>query len=240
MKRGKKAERDTALWLNDEQESLLEEHKRRIKRRKDHRRAEQERWQEDKRRAEQEGRQEEQRRAKEAATPVQAVARADVADGDYCQVCGEPISYRRRIDVGIHRRARYCSPKCVGAAIAAIKARVEKERKRREEQQRAEQERRRREEQLKERKRREEQQREWDRFSYLTEKAMNPKIGSRFPPPELDEKDIQLAGKWYKRPLSSLDREFLIENHGENPELGRLLSARSAEKIAFDFYGVVA
>ena len=249
MKRGKKAERDTALWLNDEQESLLEEHKRSIKRRKDHRRAEQERWREDKRRAEQERRQEEQRRAKEAATPAQAVARADVADGDYCQVCGEPISYRRRIDVGIHRRARYCSPKCVGAAIAAIKARVEKERKRREEQQRAEQERwrredkqraeqerRRREEQLKERKRREEQQREWHRFSDLSEKVMNPKVRAHFLLPELNEKDIQLVGEWYHPLLSSLDRKLLIENHGEDPELGRLLSARSAEKIAMYFY----
>ena len=32
MKHGRKEERDTALWLNDEQVSLLEEHKERIKR----------------------------------------------------------------------------------------------------------------------------------------------------------------------------------------------------------------
>ena len=251
MKRGKKAERDMALWLNDEQESLLEEHKRSIKRRKDHRRAEQERWREDKRRAEQERRQEEQRRAKEAATPAQAVARADVADGDYCQVCGEPISYRRRIDVGIHRRARYCSPKCVGAAIAAIKARVEKERKRREEQQRAEQERRRREEQqrveqerrrreeqLKERKRREEQQREWHRLSDLSEKVMNPRVDAHFPLPKLNEDDIQLVEKWYPS-QEKLDGRSLIDVINDDPkgwDSGRLLSARSAEKIAICFY----
>lgn len=259
MKREKKAERDTALWLNDDQESLLVEHKRRIKRREDHRRAEQERWREDKRRAEQERRQEEQRRVKEADTPAQAVARADVADSDYCQVCGEPISYRRRIDVGIHRRARYCSPKCVGAAIkartekkerkrrhraaagvlrqAAIKARAEKERKQREELQRAEQERRW-QEQLKERKRREEQQRERHRLSDLSEKVMNPKISACFPLPELDEDDIQLAEKWYPS-QEKLDERSLIDVINDDPkdwDSGRLLSARSAEKIAICFY----
>ena len=74
------------------------------------------------------------------------------------------------------------------------------------------------------------------RFTNLSEKAMNPKVSVCFSLPKLKEEDIQLVGKWYKPPLSSLDRKLLIENHGEDLELGRLLSARSAEKIAMDFY----
>ena len=105
----------------------------------------------------------------------------------------------------------------------------------REEQQSVKQERQRKE-QLKEHTQQEKQQRERRRFSDLPEKVMSPKVSACFPLPELDEDDIQLIGKWYKPPLSNLDRKFLIENHGEDRELGRLLSARSAEKIAMDFY----
>ena len=74
------------------------------------------------------------------------------------------------------------------------------------------------------------------RFSDLSEKAMNPNVRAHFPLPELDDDDIQLVGKWYHPPLSNLGRKSLIENHGEDSELGRLLSARSAEKVAMDFY----
>ena len=73
-------------------------------------------------------------------------------------------------------------------------------------------------------------------FSNLSEKAMNLNVRARFPAPELNEDDIQLVvGEWYKS-LNNLDRKSLMENNGKNWKLGRLLSARSAEKIAIDFY----
>ena len=240
MKRGKKADRDTALWLNDEQESLLEEHKRRIKRRKDHRRAEQERWREDKRRAEQERRQEDQQRAEQERRRKEQLKEHKQQE-EQQRERERWKDQQRAVEIvdalsglGEQRRRRYwtqypAEPEITGLYEPDLNP------LRQEDQQRAGQEKRQ-EAQQRERKRRERQQREWHRFSDLAEKAMNPKIGSRFPLPELDENDIQLVGEWYKPPLSSLDRNFLIENYGENRELGRLLSARSAEKIAMDFY----
>ena len=200
MKHGRKEERDTALWLNDEQVSLLEEHKKRIKRQGEQQREHK--------------RQEDLRRVKEAEE-----AREKEKD---------------RLFEAVKARAE-------------SNARPEKERKRREEQQRAEQERRReeqqraeqerrREEQQRERKRQEEQQREWRRFSNLSEKAMNPKVSACFPLPKLDEDDIRLVGEWNQSPQNNLDRKSLIEGESKDWELGRLLSARSAEKIAKDFY----
>ena len=228
MKREKKAERDTALWLNDDQESLLVEHKRRIKRREDHRRAEQERWREDKRRTEQERRREDKRRAEQER-------RREEQRGER-----EWQEEQRR------ERERWKDQQRAVEIVDALSGLGEQRRRRYWTQRPTEQEITGhyepdsnplwREEQQRERKRQEEQQREWRRFSDLSEKAMNPKISSRFPLPELNEGDIQLVGKWYKPPLSSLDRKLLIENHGEDPELARLLSARSAEKTAMDFY----
>ena len=202
MKRGKKAERDTALWLNDEQVSLLEEHKKRIKRQGEQQREHK--------------RQEELRRAKEAEE-----AREKEKD---------------RLFEAVKARAE-------------SNARPEKERKRREEQQRAEQERRReeqqrteqerrREEQRRERKRREEQQREWRRFSNLSEKAMNTELNVCFPLPKLKEDDIRIVEEWYPS-QEKLDGRSLIDVINDDPkdwDSGRLLSARSAEKIAICFY----
>lgn len=80
------------------------------------------------------------------------------------------------------------------------------------------------------------------RFSDLSEKAMNPdvRVRAHFPLQELDEDDIQLVGKWHHPILNNLDRTSLIElvktDNKAKWELGRLLSARSAEKVARDFY----
>ena len=71
------------------------------------------------------------------------------------------------------------------------------------------------------------------RFSNLYEKAMNPNVMADFPLPVLNEDDIQLVEKWCKY---SLDRKSLVEDESKDWKLGRLLSARSAEKIAMDFY----
>ena len=79
------------------------------------------------------------------------------------------------------------------------------------------------------------------RFSDLSEKAMNPNIKTKthFPLQELDEDDIQLVGEWCTL-LNNLDRNSLIEliktDSKAKWESGRLLSARSAEKIARCFY----
>ncbi len=77
------------------------------------------------------------------------------------------------------------------------------------------------------------------RFTNLSEKAMNPNVRAHFSLPELDEDDIQLVGKWDPL-LNNLDRTSLIEltetDNKAKWESGRLLSARSAEKIARCFY----
>ena len=75
------------------------------------------------------------------------------------------------------------------------------------------------------------------RFTDLSQKAMNPKVMARFPLKELDERDIKLATKWSRRDSVPDDRWSLINEYSKDWELGRLLSARSAEKVAADFYG---
>ncbi len=75
------------------------------------------------------------------------------------------------------------------------------------------------------------------RFTDMSETAMYPSVMARFPLPELDERDIQLvAGHWWNSASDSLDRKSLMRNHEKDYNLGRLLSARSAEKVALDFY----
>ena len=75
------------------------------------------------------------------------------------------------------------------------------------------------------------------RFADLSAKAMNPIVETCFPLPKLDEDDIQLIGKWCQTPRNSLDRTSLIKARSKKEwELGRLLSARSAEKVAKKFY----
>ena len=74
------------------------------------------------------------------------------------------------------------------------------------------------------------------RFSDLSVKAMNPNVQTCFSLPKLDEDDLLLVEKWHKLRWNSLDRTSLINTKNANWELGRLFSARSAEKVAADFY----
>ena len=74
------------------------------------------------------------------------------------------------------------------------------------------------------------------RFSDLSVKAQNPIVETCFSLPKLDEDDLQLVGKWWNSPQDHYDRKLLIENYDQDWELGRLLSARSAEKVAAEFY----
>ena len=207
MKRGRKAERDTALWLNDEQESLLEEHKRRIKQQGEQRRTEQERCRTEQRRVE-------QQRSKEAEE-----AREKEKDRLF-----EAIKARAESNTRLERERKQQDEQ----------RRAERE-KQQDEQRRADQEKQQ-DEQRRERKRQEDQKRKWRRFSNLSEKAMNPKVNACFPLPKLNEDDIRLIEEWNQSPQNNLDRKSLIEGESKDWELGRLLSARSAEKIATDFY----
>ena len=216
MKREKKAERDTALWLNDDQESLLVEHKRRIKQQDEQRRAEQERCRTEQRRVEQQKSKEaEEAREKEKDRLFEAIkARAEITSFE-----------RERKQQDEQRRGKQ-------ERRWDEQRRIEQER-RWDEQRRIEQERRRDEQ------RRAEQERQ--RFSNLFKlsgKAMNTELNVRFPLPKLKEDDIQLVEKWY--PLQEkLDGRSLIDVINDDPkdwDSGRLLSARSAEKIAICFY----
>lgn len=75
------------------------------------------------------------------------------------------------------------------------------------------------------------------RFLNLSAKAMNPNVATSFLQPQLDEDDIKLVGKWCQPQQNNLDRTAIVEAQGkEKWELGRLLSARSAEKVAAGFY----
>jgi len=79
-------------------------------------------------------------------------------------------------------------------------------------------------------------------FSNLSEKAMNPNVVACFSYPGLNENDIQLVGKWCCPPRNNIDKKSLIEDKSKDRELARLLSARSAEKVAILFcqqYGEV-
>lgn len=75
------------------------------------------------------------------------------------------------------------------------------------------------------------------RFINLSAQAMNPNVETCFSLPKLDEDDLRLVEKWDNRPPNSLNRPSVIKAQGkEKWELGRLLSARAAEKVAMDFY----
>ena len=75
-----------------------------------------------------------------------------------------------------------------------------------------------------------------DRFFNLSAQAMNPNVETRFSLPKLDDHDLRLVGEWGQSSQDNLNRASLIKARSENWELGRLLSARSAEKVAADFY----
>ena len=76
-----------------------------------------------------------------------------------------------------------------------------------------------------------------ERFADLSANAINPNVETCYPLPKLDEDDLRLVEKWHNLPWNSLDRTSVIKAQGkEKWELGRLLSARSAEKVAAEFY----
>ena len=71
----------------------------------------------------------------------------------------------------------------------------------------------------------------------ITIKVLNPNVKARHWLPTLTESDIQLVNMWSQSVHSNLNRQSIIENYGKDLVLGRLLSARSAEKVASEFYG---
>ena len=73
-------------------------------------------------------------------------------------------------------------------------------------------------------------------FANLSARAMNPNVETCYPLPKLDDRDMHLVEKWHHLSRNSLDRTSLIKTGSRDWELGRLLSARSAEKIAKAFY----
>ena len=73
-------------------------------------------------------------------------------------------------------------------------------------------------------------------FANLSARAMNPNVETCYPLPKLDDRDMHLVEKWHHLSRNSLDRLSLIKAESKDWELGRLLSARSAEKVAADFY----
>ncbi len=73
-------------------------------------------------------------------------------------------------------------------------------------------------------------------FFDLSAKAMNPNVETCYSLPKLDENDLRLVEKWHDLRWNSLDRTSLINTKNTDWELGRLFSARSAEKVAADFY----
>lgn len=75
------------------------------------------------------------------------------------------------------------------------------------------------------------------RFEDLSKTAMNPSVMAFFSLKELDQLDIKLVIKWWRRDSVCNDKWSLINDYGMDWELGRLLSARSAEKVAAEFYG---
>ena len=65
---------------------------------------------------------------------------------------------------------------------------------------------------------------------------MNPVVKAHYSLPTLTESDIYLVGMWGLEHTSNLDFRSIIENYATDEDLARLLSARSAEKIATEFY----
>ena len=69
-----------------------------------------------------------------------------------------------------------------------------------------------------------------------TLEALTRPIKAEYSLPSLNESDIQLVSEWSHPKHNNLDSQSIIENYDTNRELGRLLSARSAEKVAAEFY----
>ena len=76
-----------------------------------------------------------------------------------------------------------------------------------------------------------------DELRRQSEDLFKKHINCKFDQPLLDDQDIRLAIKWGNFNLPQIpSRESLITDFGNNYKLGLLLSARSAEKAAIEFY----
>ena len=71
---------------------------------------------------------------------------------------------------------------------------------------------------------------------WIAIQAMNPDVKAQYSLPTRTESDIQLVNMWNPPIHNNLDGQSIIENYGQDWVLGRLLSARSAEKVAAEFY----
>ena len=74
------------------------------------------------------------------------------------------------------------------------------------------------------------------RFFDLSTQAMKPNVETCYPLPKLDEDDLRLVEIWHNLRPHSLNKTSLIDNGNTDGTIGRLLSARAAEKVAMDFY----
>jgi hypothetical protein len=77
----------------------------------------------------------------------------------------------------------------------------------------------------------------------ISEQAQSDHVGEERPHPELDEQDICLALEWIDAPEITenvtpinITQTAIIAKYGRHPQLGRVLSARAAEKAALTFY----
>ena len=75
-----------------------------------------------------------------------------------------------------------------------------------------------------------------DRFCNLSTQAMNPNVTACFSLPKLDQRDLWLVEEWCEFRKNTLNRTSLIKTCNKDPKLGRLFSARAAEKVAVSFY----
>ena len=71
---------------------------------------------------------------------------------------------------------------------------------------------------------------------WIAEEALNPVVKAEYSLPLLNGSDVNLVGLWSQPKQMNLEGRSIIENDGRNWDYGRLLSARSAEKVAVDFY----
>ena len=72
---------------------------------------------------------------------------------------------------------------------------------------------------------------------WIANKALNPAVEAEYSLLSLDESDVQLVGMWCRPMQKNLDEQSIIDGKSDQKwHYGRLLSARSAEKIAIKFY----
>ncbi len=81
-----------------------------------------------------------------------------------------------------------------------------------------------------------------DPYGRLSQQALSDHIDAQLPHPELDMRDIQLSLEWsrsdeLKSDINPAESQTIARGkYQKNPELGRVLSARAAEKAAITFF----